>query len=671
MTRTKERQLNVIFGTSDVDAVREIVEESVAPLRFGIDVIEGECLPSLIQRSAETNGFENGERMLYDTIGPWSMGQVVTRDPEMADRTLAQLLRVDEGIIGGLRFAKEQRWGRDTVVDYLGSETCLRDIHLSHVPVSAAGLQEADYIRLSNLQKRVPFCTRTSTMLSPYCTHPDCGRPLKWRTLQKLQICSTCRRDLRRGFAIPVPSDVLSDCVVMTSLLDPRADDREEILDQLHPDLRQLNTGHLFDLGWRLSFAFANVTRHRKNGVQMQSEDLIRHLAASSEILATWPECIPDQIKAFIDRNGAGEAPKLLAKLRLISFGRSAPKPIRELFDKTDHNLRGKSSLRLLTETLDDSLMGEDVHVFLGLCNQSVIALRNSGALKPIIVTGDVRKFSIYKTSDVQKLKEKLAVRVPIGTAAEQLGIPWSGMEQLYAMGHVHQGATIKIDKAFDTPSVSRPSMDELISRLADAAGHQTWSETTLLPVLLRALGGREKPWGPIIAALLGGHIPFAWSAEGEAPKAMPATKIAQAIVVPTACMEHLCSIGFDDTRLKPSHKTKWLTSRDAAVLLNLSPNALIAARKNELKSFSDGTKLNREKLLAFSRKCISPAEASWRWFDGQRLKWNIVHNQSAFTRFGESGWCRDEVERFFENRQSRRLPKSQLGNGNAAQLQL
>lgn len=133
--------------------------------------------------------------------------------------------------------------------------------------------------------------------------------------------------------------------------------------------------------------------------------------------------------------------------------------------------------------------------------------------LKCVLDTGHVNRHRVIDTADLGPLADKIADRVSFGTLSQELGISRHGVEQLCCIGVLEAHDDSAMRAAFADRHVRRTGYDDLAQSINEAkllwdgaVGNDT--DISMRRALL-AIGGREKPWGPILMAMCDGELPF------------------------------------------------------------------------------------------------------------------------------------------------------------------
>lgn len=223
------------------------------------------------------------------------------------------------------------------------------------------------------------------------------------------------------------------------------------------------------------------------------------------------------------------------------------------------------------------------------------------------------------------------------GSLAERLGIARHGVEQLVCLGAIAAVRGAFVRELYSGLQVSTSSADALIRQLEAAADSSIADDPESIPLrrALMMIGGREKPWGPIMVALRDGIVPFGL-AQGYT--------FSSRIRIRPGSVTWITDAVFD----RSHHDFEFageLNRRDAQELLNLKPVLMMTALDEELgKARADGRNLHLVPVLDIARGRISGGEILARWGDGRRMP-PPLRDRRRFRRLGVTGWSRHEIE--------------------------
>jgi len=172
----------------------EFPRTSVKPLIGVVEPFDGECLMSVLARTAEKNVFTRVREMVE------SAGLQVLR-PEFIPFTqvqaapgLSKLLGVESGVIAGLMHPASDPERPVDKVNWYGTHLPRKFISIDR-RFSPKSFASSPYIRAVWQVRPITFCPESMELLITQCPH--CGAEVGWRVLHGFHVCATCGRSLR------------------------------------------------------------------------------------------------------------------------------------------------------------------------------------------------------------------------------------------------------------------------------------------------------------------------------------------------------------------------------------------------------------------------------------------------------------------------------------------
>ncbi|ANM04621.1 hypothetical protein AMC78_CH02534 [Rhizobium phaseoli] len=206
----------------------------------------GEGLPDIILRAIHRNGEEF-------TSGLWSYAFGKRKydfnhrnyvDLDVTDQEFSDFL----GTPGGADDISELRYSRQGagVATFFGTTILLsqfaRQRRVSPRFLGSNGYQKAIW-SLSSLS----FDPVNREFLIDRCPNQNCGAELTFNRTHGVCFCHACHEDLRKHLQPTVTLDNYENIAFACSLVDPELDPKRGVTRHLHPDLRTLNRGQVFE----------------------------------------------------------------------------------------------------------------------------------------------------------------------------------------------------------------------------------------------------------------------------------------------------------------------------------------------------------------------------------------------------------------------------------------
>lgn len=612
---------------------------------FAPDTHVDESLIGLVRRCAMENELASPEPLIREaTDGRFASGNLAARY-DLNVRALAHAMRLPFAQVHHRMHPRLVHENERGIVDFFGASVPLSDLRLSSrcfVPSALASKGTTHHRAIWN-HVGVPFDRTSGEHLIDRC--PSCGRHLSWGGGGPLTLCNMCgsdARDVRDIRVSLVPHRIVRAVAPITGLLDPDPAVRARDCGGLHSDLLGLDRGGAFELAWRIGRALtATKATSRTAARSLPFEERVNALRSGATILKGWPESLTDCAKRLL-ACGDPKADRLLRTIHAVSGDDGEWPCLKTLLRRTHPGIveRGRSSAKALNP---DHLDGTAAARFLGTPTSRIPLLQKARAIVPMWSGGDTNVHSIFMPKDLEPLRDAIADSASIGTAAEALGIGHHGVEQLIVLGVLTGIDAPGLHIVHKGRRISRRGLAFVLDRLRGLPAIEDGDlvdQLTLRHAMLH-VGGREKPWGPVIGAILDGSL-IAWH-----DASRPGAKFIDATNIVVDDLATIKAMDFD-RRNHPSFRfTDVMPIRDAGTLLNVNPHGLQDALGGDLQPCVRTGGLAIGPTLKIARRLIGGAEIAARFMAGSRRLPPFLKS-GGLARQGPLGWDRQSVERAF-----------------------
>lgn len=256
----------------------------------------------------------------------------------------------------------------------------------------------------------------------------------------------------------------------------------------------------------------------------------------------------------------------------------------------------------------EETISGAEAARIAALEMSEVRALCDAEILSYGFVQGTMKVRKKFLKRQVEELGDALRGAVHATALQTKLGLPLYAIEQLCCHGLIDQERHLGVLHIRPALMVKAVSSEALYSSLeANAQQSPMGADVAQLGTAARRIGGRMKPWGAIVAALLDGTIPY-WLASGP--------NYARRIWVRRADMARFDQVDFVETDHPGFSFSRYLVRRDADEILNFDANQSRQLLKQELIKFhrcGNGLRSDRADVLMLAKRVISPSELSER----------------------------------------------------------
>lgn len=583
-----------------------------------------------VLKAASDNGHSNVGSLLAHAGYPHARVFNLALDMHQMLPGLARVLGVAEAELKALLHPVVSASRAVRTVAFLGAEIPDYDIVSRRRRISMETLNAEPFHRALWNHGLLPYCPHSLEKLLDRCA--TCGGSLGWFRAEGLATCgsSKCDADLGGRPTERLPPALAPAYQRMAALAAPRD---AAVRVTLHEDLTDLDTGIVFELGWRLASVIDGIETPRKAAQTLPPERIARTLATADRILTGWPTSLHEELRPLLLTEGAEKMKTRLRKLRSATSKAAGWPMITQVVRQSHPDLmaKGRHALRALDGTI---MTGTSANRIVAMAPHRFAVVKRSRELTALTISGNERVFSDFGRKDVIEFARAKADSMPLRVAAERLGIAQHGVEQLAAMGMVDVEAHPALRAFSPCLRLTTSSVELLLTRLAEA-GTVELADAVPIRSAVKAIPG-EKPWGPIVAAMLDGTISFVMEAGSR--RAFHRVGIAQssADMLSTFRFERADHPGFD---FAPD-----MTRRDVEEALNLVPRRLAEALREEIGSADVRRPLVAD-VQRIARERISLAEICARTALGSR-RTPMALKGAGLPRLGAAGWSRRDVER-------------------------
>lgn len=305
----------------------------------------------------------------------------------------------------------------------------------------------------------------------------------------------------------------------------------------------------------------------------------------------------------------------------------------------------------------------------LGVTPGGLKQLVEAKVLTPLRTRGPKGGINLYAEADIDALKAKRSKGLSSVWFRELSALPEIAVEQLVALGHLEVShdpisAVLHGDRRFRIDTA-----EPLLQKLCNVPGCTDDGGWIALTEAFMGVGGREKPWGPVLGAWLAGTLPggLADSAFFARPKLCVSDTVARSLVMGGPSV----TPWFD---FKPEQygdlRRDWLSPGEAAVYLNCSAVEIsFLLERSHLRPLpGEGrNRYDRSQVKEFACTWMNTREAAARLGVAPRDVWRELEPYCIQRSLGRGFHKREELEPIVELEvELRRLqamrPHTQIG---------
>lgn len=472
------------------------VSAHLKKLLFPIVPAQGETILGFITRVVEANYLGSVRTFLRSgNIDLSVKGDYLTKLSQ-SPKILADLLGLSVGELGGL-------WGVHPLTEdgkrklggvYLRPHQICQRIR-RFPPAGSPTLND----QALWMVEHVNFCPVTWTRLIDKC--PVCERSLTWPHAQNLHSCGRCNGplSLRRSKSI-----LRKDREVLTWVLQLFSEDELVVTDAVNQVPTFFEIQSATDV-YELVLAFGQAaygTRFERSS--KKGPWTPEHLAAGARMVLEYPRSVWDLYRLQTD---FAQPPLLRTALR-VARDHSQPIVTRNIerlaMLHRNSAIEGrKGSFLLMNDPINLTHAGR----LLSTSPSKVRELAEAGYLQ---TTRARKNFSDSRVtrSSVYSLRKRTEGWFDRSRIKRGYALPDLALEQLMAMGWLAPEPDLAIRLLRGSGALANESATHLLEALQSLDEARAETGYISLQLAFRGVGGREKPWGPVIAAGINGKLP-------------------------------------------------------------------------------------------------------------------------------------------------------------------
>jgi len=552
-------------GTRNHVPSPSLTRENWRRLFKSVTPVENESLRGLVYRACSLNSLPNVWGLLK-WMGLSHRNRVlVAEDPNIAISELAYAMGVDEKEIVLRRYlglGDKRRLFFGLEVQPSSIETRIRrfspEAFRADVVEAAGPLGGTDSMpsiapchRATWELRDIPFDLGNWDLLQDTCWCEAGGIAQRWtRTATHIHECDRCGDPLANLESFFVPDDMRSALSILRALVAPDEAVRRNAATDLPEVVRDADRSRTFALIARMARAIDPVAAERSIE---QPRLKVRGLWQACDALLHWPHGIktlkwapnlPQPVVVSITK----------AWSSLVCTDQACPPFYRV---RTAHDVHIISTSPAVKRY---KLSPETLHWAHDTKRLTQHHLRHGDRLVPAFDAREVAAFS-----------DEWRSRVSLRSFAYELGISLHGAEQLVALGIIAAEAPALPD----TGRYCHPeAVDNFMNAIEAAAARNSDSKrrkgvsiqnSVSLAEAMRWVTGRAKPYGPAIALLLNGEIPFTIQA---------APRFVESIAVSSEQIPTIAALRFDRSNFPDFEFSERIIQHDALNMLNINVGA-------------------------------------------------------------------------------------------------
>lgn len=591
--------------------------QASSPDRSGPRVITGltpnldESLIGLLARTSGRNWLPSMRAILATTTSTWHVHYNLAVRDDIDFSQLAYACRLAPHEVEERRYKRVELTQFLPGVNYHGAIIPAYDLELKPRRMCSSWARAAYHSAFAH-HGLVTHCPVSGEILLDSC--PRCRTKFKW-TQSEFRICHNCGLNLVHTVGEAVPAATRDATQLILDVIHPHPKRHAQAMAKLHPLLARLDRGTVFEVGWRMGCV---LTGHglsdRDRAVQLPLETRLTILTAGSKVLANWPGSVTEALKGKFGNPETSTVANAKG-IAQIANAKNAWPALKLALRQAAPGLTA-GALSAVKSSLVDGVNSGEIAQVLGVGQKVIERLRVTPDLRPVFSVGSINSHHVFEAAGLASLKKLIDDRISIGAIAERLDVSHHGIGQLACLKEIQIYDSEAMRSGFVQRQAKRSDFQDLLDRLINAAqnaasGNPLDSDSKsdaprgpglTMHAAMKAIGGREKPWGPVILAMLSGELPFQLDRTNEG-------RFMSRVTVARADLHKLVSMSFDEGEFPGFDFEPSINGRDAEELLNIYPKTMQAAKLEEVIPVSVKGLYDRVTIRELAALYVSSAE--------------------------------------------------------------
>lgn len=500
--------------------------------------------------------------------------------------------------------------------------------------ISPLSLIKEDYHRLNWMNLLLPYCPESLERLVSSCM--NCGSDLGWHYAKGIGTCEFCDREIPPSNEAALPDGQAGDYRLFANLASPSGRDMAAALAALPQKLQSTAPSTLVRLALQIGGIVQAAPTDSSPTLAVLGLDkptLAAVISSGAALLRAWPTGLQDWVSArSVElRDDPHALQALHSRLRRLTRRGPAPAALCDLvIDALPHVRKHAVHSPAVTRRY---YLFKEVRRRLGLEAQEIKALREWEGIKFQRVTTSTHQKGQFDADQIDEIAPVFRTSIAFNSCTGRLKLPLYAVEQCCRPGLLEREDHPALLAARSRPSVRAASLTAFHNSLLRARSRgRRRREAVPLSVAVKRIGGRLKPWGSILGALVDRNLDF-WLT-GNAPT------IRSIFVLPTDLAAFERSI--DEPADFGIESSATISQADAAEVLNIKSGLLSEVSVDlgiQFRATGRALITSRDTVLRAAAEVAWNAEISWHLgVNFHRVEESLlaldVPRQS-------SGWCR------------------------------
>lgn len=494
----------------------------------------------------------------------------------------------------------------------------------------------------------IEFCSSRWELLIDRCPNRWCGKVLTWPRADSLHLCRHCFMPVSVAPRRSIPRQDRPWLQWIMTLFNEDEATQQAGVCRVPPYFQVENPTEVFELLLAFRHAFKVSGAEPGNEVLGAQEDEgeqgdWRHWIAAARFILEYPRSHWD----ILQKQASRERVAFRLALKRIAHNSNVPIVRSELsrINLDAGHLPAQASCRSgqPTAEMTSNMAARELGVKPGALKQLV----DANMLAPIRSRGARGKIHLYAKTDIDALKATQREGVSSSWFRASSALPEIAVEQLAALGHLEFCRNPIASLLYGDRRLRTEMADPILQCIYNAPLPSTSDERIPLTEAFMGVGGREKPWGPVLAAWLRRQLPGGLT--NDAVFGPPALSIS-ATTARSLVMGGPLSASW--LSFKPEQygdlRRDWFSPGETAAYLNCSAveiSFLLESGYLHPLTGQDRTRYARSEVEEFARTWMNTREAAARLGVSPRHVWRELEPYCIRRSLGRGFHKRDELE--------------------------
>lgn len=348
--------------------------------------------------------------------------------------------------------------------------------------------------------RHLGFCDRTWEMLTDRCPPQGCGRSLTWYSARALHLCGHCGASVSLSRRQSVPAPWRPTLRWLLSLFDEDENRVARAMTLLPAVLNIESPTEAYELILAMARplrAFANASLHGR--VTPELGDLVR----ACRFILDFPRSHWD-----LAQHGPSGLTSFRSRMDVLVRQPHGPAVRNDLRMFQQYGRPVRSNVQP-SGRIGEWLSTTQAAAHLNIQRRDVRRLVEAGLLLDLSHTDTPRRtHSSFRSRHVERLRDELRGQVSLRELSTRTGLRRIAVEQLLACGLLKVTTSSAAKLVFEGLHTTRESADALSELVYAKSSELSGSEYVPLRCVMRGVGGRPKPWGRLIQAILNDDVP-------------------------------------------------------------------------------------------------------------------------------------------------------------------